>query len=66
MGVEVQLHAFLTSAIDTGEWSASRPGRFSSRIRVPSTHRIGGWVGLRVGLDAVAKRKNPNITPAGN
>jgi hypothetical protein len=28
-GVEVQLHAFLTSALDGGEWSASRPGRFT-------------------------------------
>jgi hypothetical protein len=24
-GVEVELHAFLTSALDGGEWSASRP-----------------------------------------
>jgi len=23
----------------------------------PGTHRIGGWVGLRAGLDAVVKRK---------
>jgi hypothetical protein len=27
-GVEVQLHAFLISALDGGEWSASRTGRF--------------------------------------
>jgi hypothetical protein len=26
-GEEVQLHTFLTSALDGGEWSASRPGR---------------------------------------
>jgi hypothetical protein len=26
-GVEVRLHAFLTSALDGGDWSASRPGR---------------------------------------
>jgi hypothetical protein len=26
-GVEVQLHAFLTSVLGGGEWSASRPGR---------------------------------------
>jgi len=25
----------------------------------PGTHWIGGWVGPRVGLDAVAKRRNP-------
>jgi hypothetical protein len=32
----------------------------------PSTHRIGGWVGPRVGLDAVEERKNlalPEIEP---
>jgi hypothetical protein len=28
-GVEVSLHAFLTSALDGGEWSVSRPGRFT-------------------------------------
>jgi len=32
-GVEIQLHAFLTSALDGGEWSASRPGRFTSQER---------------------------------
>ena len=28
-GVEVYLHSFLTSAVDGGEWSTSRPGRFT-------------------------------------
>jgi len=27
--LEVQLHAFLNSAVDRGEWSASRLGRFT-------------------------------------
>jgi len=27
-GVEVQIHAFVTSAQDGGEWSDSRPGYF--------------------------------------
>jgi hypothetical protein len=31
--VEVQLHAFLTSALDGGEWSASRPGHFTPKER---------------------------------
>jgi hypothetical protein len=26
-GMEVQLHVFFTSALDGGEWSASRSGR---------------------------------------
>jgi hypothetical protein len=54
-GVEVYLHAFLTSALDGSEWSASRPGHFIHGERALGTHCIGGWVGSRVGLDAVAK-----------
>jgi hypothetical protein len=56
-GVEVELHAFLTSTLDGGECSASRPGRFTSREKLPGTNWIGGWVGPRTGLDAVVKRK---------
>jgi hypothetical protein len=50
----------LTSAPDGGEWSASRPGRFTPRERAPVTHWIGGWVGPRAVLDAVVKRKIPS------
>jgi hypothetical protein len=50
----------LTSALDGGEWSASRPGHFTSRERVAGTHWIGGWVGPRAVLDAVVKRKIPS------
>jgi hypothetical protein len=36
----------LTLALDGGEWSASRPGRFTPRERDPGTHlidrRLGG------------------------
>jgi hypothetical protein len=49
----------LTSALDGGEWSASRPGRFIPRER-PSTRWIGGWVGTRAVLDAAVKRKIPS------
>jgi hypothetical protein len=49
----------LTSALDGGEWSASRPGRFTPRERAPGTHWIGGRVGPRAVLDAVVKRKIP-------
>jgi hypothetical protein len=38
-GVEVQFHAFLTSALEGGEWSASRPGRFIPVERAPVTIR---------------------------
>jgi hypothetical protein len=47
---------FLASALDGGEWSASRPGSFIPEERVPSTHWIKGWVGPIAGLDAVEKR----------
>jgi hypothetical protein len=53
----------LTSALDEGGWSVSRPGRFALREGAPGTHWIGGWVGLRAGLDAVVKKKFP--TPTG-
>jgi len=36
----------LTSELDGGESSASRPGRFTPRERVPGNHWIRGWVGL--------------------
>jgi hypothetical protein len=55
----------LTSTLDGGEWSDSRPGRFNLRQRAPCTHWIGGWVGLRAGLDAVVNRKIPSSPPAG-
>jgi hypothetical protein len=50
----------LTSALDGGEWSASRPDRFTLRERVPGTHWVGGWVGPRAVLDAVEKKKIPS------
>jgi hypothetical protein len=50
----------LTSALDGGEWSASRPGRFTPREKAHGTHWIGGWVGPRAILDTVVKRKIPS------
>jgi hypothetical protein len=35
---------FLTSALDEGEWSASRSCRFTPGERALGTHYIGGWV----------------------
>jgi hypothetical protein len=35
----------LNLGTDGGEWSASRPGRFTPRERDPGTHWIGDWVG---------------------
>jgi hypothetical protein len=37
-------YSFTTSALDGGEWSASRPGRaFIPGGRTPGTHCTGGW-----------------------
>jgi len=48
--VEVQLHEFLTSTLDGGEWSASRPGRFTAAVIAHGSRWIGGWVGRRLNL----------------
>jgi hypothetical protein len=47
----------LTSELVGGEWSTSRPGRFTPGERALGTHFIGGWVDLRAGLDDLEKRK---------
>jgi len=50
------------SALDGGEWLASRSGRFSPEKEPPVHHWLGGWVGPRAGLDSVARRKIPDPT----
>jgi len=54
----MQLHALLTSVLHAAEWSASGYGRFTPGERAPALLWIGGWVGTRADLDAVAKRKS--------
>jgi hypothetical protein len=56
--VEVQLHAFLTTAPDGGEWPASCPDGSTPGEGVTGTHWIGDWVGPTAIQDAVAKKKN--------
>jgi hypothetical protein len=55
--VDVQFYIFLNSALAGGEWSASRPIRFTPDERAPGTHWIEGWVDPRAGLEDVEKRK---------
>jgi hypothetical protein len=50
-------HAYFTLALHGGEWSVLRPGRFTPRERAPVSYWIGGWMGLRTGLDAVVRRR---------
>jgi hypothetical protein len=45
-----QRHSFLTSAVDKGDWSASRHGRFTSE-KNPGTYWVRYWVGSGGGLD---------------
>jgi len=49
--VGVQIHAFLTSALDG--CGASCPGCFTPREGAPGTHWIWGWVVPRAGLGVV-------------
>jgi hypothetical protein len=48
-GEEVQLYSFFNLGARWGGRSAPRPGR------LPGTHCMGGWVGLRAGLDGCGK-----------
>jgi hypothetical protein len=56
-GVDIYTHVFFTSALDGGEWSASRLDRFTLGESAPGTHWIEGWVNPRAGLDDVEERK---------
>jgi hypothetical protein len=42
--VDVETHDLLTSAVVGGEWSASRPGRFTPRKSAPGTRQIEGFI----------------------
>jgi hypothetical protein len=50
----------MTSSLNEGEWSDSRPGLFTPTEKAHGTHWIGGWVGRRAGLEAVMKKKIPS------
>jgi hypothetical protein len=56
-------YSFLTSALDGGEKSASRPGYFLPRGK---DHCIRGRVGPRVGLDTEDSRKTPCLCRGSN
>jgi hypothetical protein len=66
--MEVYLHAFLTSALDGCEWSASRPGRFTPGKELPIPIRWeAGWTPEDVWTRWQREKKNPftagNRTP---
>ena len=47
-GMEVELHLFVTSALDGTDWSSLVTGE-----RIFSTHRRRGWLGPRAGLETM-------------
>jgi len=62
----------LTSALDGGQWSASRHSSFIPWERAPGTHWTGGWVGHKADLTrwrrekrvfAPAENPNPIVQP---
>jgi len=53
--MKVWLHANINST--TVNWLASRPGRFIPSGIAYSIHWIGGWVGPRIYMITVLKRK---------
>jgi len=60
-GLELQIHAFLTSILHRGEWSAHAPAALP-----PGTHRVRGWVGRyrRGGEEKKITAPTGNRTPA--
>jgi hypothetical protein len=56
-GDYIHIQVSLTSALLGGDWSASRPDRFTSGERVHGTHWIGGWVDPRACMDNMERRK---------
>jgi hypothetical protein len=54
-GTKLNLHVFLTSTPDGGDWLSSRCGRCTPEERASATPWLGGWVNPRAGLYAAAK-----------
>jgi hypothetical protein len=48
--------SLLTSALDGGEWLASRLSRFTPADRAAGTRWTADWVGRRAGLDNMLRR----------
>ena len=55
-GVEVQLHAFLTLALDRSKLSATHPSVFATAKSAPGTQWIRGWVDPSSILEVLQKQ----------
>jgi hypothetical protein len=53
-------HAFLTLALDGGQWSASPSGYFTPRKEFEIDGTVG-WVGPRAGVNVFEKRKSLSL-----
>jgi hypothetical protein len=60
-GMQVKLHAFLTSAVDGGKWPTNPQVALH-----PDGHWIHTLAGPVAGLDVVGKRKVPVPVPVRN
>ena len=63
-GVDEKLYAFLTSALDGGEWLASCPGRFTTRENA-LLYPFNRWLGGPQSRPQCFRHKN-SLVPAGN
>jgi hypothetical protein len=55
----------LNSALDEGELSASRHGRFTPREGAPGSRWIGTRVGIWAGLDTEGEKEIPSVSLLG-
>jgi hypothetical protein len=58
-GEKYSSYSLLTSALDGGEWSESRPDCVCPWEKTSGTHCTGGWVGPRAGLHTEVSEKIP-------
>jgi hypothetical protein len=52
-----RMNIFFISALDGVKWSASDSSHFTPTETALDTHGIGDWVGPRISLDEMVKRK---------
>lgn len=55
--VEVQTHAFLSSAVEVGEWSAACLGRSIPREDYPDSFSEGEFMRVKAGLEVPQEAK---------
>jgi hypothetical protein len=64
LGVDADVHKFLTATLVGDEWSTSPPGRFTSDKAIPGTQWLGCLVCPAAGLNFPSKEES--LSPTGN